>query len=337
MIEIYDQDRMNAYLDRMKYQNVFGTITFQDPAPKCYSDRFPAMVEDDFADVFYEGHCSCRERIIRTNDGNIAFLAIYMYLMRERDFGTYPGRVSAEERARRLRFSRRASLGAVRPGTYYARRDEAGEGLWCVGYHDGEDEIPFFSGLDWETALFYLEEFVRTEPGFDRLFADLQRETGIRDLERSPLLAVYMCGRCGVQFYEEDRVLREYLPEGAGRFDFARVDSYLHNTRRLYLDSGPFGDSCTYVEKWEGRYRLCHRFDEKQNPSTVAEDPEGGRVLMAALAFKRFYTGMCPDPSAYPGFLIQFESQFQSMCEPGLLSPGDRDFVFEAAKEAYYG
>jgi hypothetical protein len=270
-----------------------------------------------------------------------------------------------------------------------------------VGYQDGETAIPLFSDLDWETALFYLECFVAVQPAFDELFALLQRETGLARSERGPLLAVYLCGCCGTQLYEEQTVRREYPPEGAGRFDFARVDSYVHHACRLRLDRGPYGEYYTCIERrTDGIYRLLHQFDERTNGMSVAEDLDPAPVLLAAVIFRsllREYSGneavteeqrlalrwdprvsyLRKEPNKlylvqegktielgflhgdedlglwtfaadsgfrepertlfqYLGFFGEFDSQFQSMCRPGLFSSRDWRFAVETAMAGYF-
>lgn len=284
----YNQDRMNAFLDRLEVRIEYGKIEFPK-GPQHYANRFSYTLEGDRISEFYDGHFHCPWQIIRTNDENMALLAAYVFLQREEVFFDYPCGSSAAERERRLRASRRVSIGETRPGRFFAQRRGDGENIWSVGWRDREDEVSFFSGLDRETALFYLEGFVEAEPGFDALFDRLQRETGIAFSERTALLAVYMCGCCGTQIYGEQDAQREYPPEGAGRFDFARVDSFLHRNTGLYLNEGEHGEYCTFVEKHpSGFYGLYHQFDERCNAEPVVEDEDPARVLLAAQFFDRF-------------------------------------------------
>ena len=284
----YDWDQMNAFLDRLEVRIRYGKIELSKE-PQLYANRFSYALEDGVVSESYDGHFYCPRQIIRTNDDNIALLAIYVFSQREEVFWDFPGVSSAAGREQRVRASRRVSIGEARPDSFFAQRRGDGEDDWFVGYQDGKEAVTFFSGLSWETALFYLEGFVQAEPGFDALFDRLRRETGIAPTERSVLLAIYLCGCGGTQLYGEQDVRREYPPEGAGRFDFARVDSFLYHKHGLFLDEGSFGEYNAFVEKQpSGVYLLCHQFDEKRNAEPVVEDEDPARVLLAARFFIRF-------------------------------------------------
>ena len=212
----YDWDQMNAFLDRLEVRIRYGKIELSKE-PQLYANRFSYALEDGVVSESYDGHFYCPRQIIRTNDDNIALLAIYVFSQREEVFWDFPGVSSAAGREQRVRASRRVSIGEARPDSFFAQRRGDGEDDWFVGYQDGKEAVTFFSGLSWETALFYLEGFVQAEPGFDALFDRLRRETGIAPTERSVLLAIYLCGCGGTQLYGEQDVRREYPPEGAGR------------------------------------------------------------------------------------------------------------------------
>ena len=115
----YDWDQMNAFLDRLEVRIRYGKIELSKE-PQLYANRFSYALEDGVVSESYDGHFYCPRQIIRTNDDNIALLAIYVFSQREEVFWDFPGVSSAAGREQRVRASRRVSIGEARPDSFFA-------------------------------------------------------------------------------------------------------------------------------------------------------------------------------------------------------------------------